>query len=339
MLPVLHDTSSPKHHFTRRRFPSRYFLLTFAKQEARHALGRKTSAFPLIFQLQTIDSCNGACIMCPNAQLPGRKPSSMPDQLFEKIIDEITAEPQESLILFFLQNEPLLDPTLARKIKRAKTQGDDVYAGFITNGTLLSEKTVEDLEDAGLDYLLVSIDGATKTTYEKIRPRFQYETVTTNLEHVLQSDLRLILRFTLQRENQAELNAFKSYWHNRGVSVQINIVGNRGGNLSSYDDVFVPPAFFRLKKTIGRTLFKLVKCCPQVLSTFNILSNGDVILCCNDFDRSLILGNVNKSSIKDIWNSEKYQEIRRLFHQGRINEIPVCRSCSEWETGVSTFTL
>ena len=309
-------------------------LNTFTKKELEYALKRKIQPFPLIFQIQTIDLCNGSCIMCPNSTLTKKKPCYMTDQLFNKIIQEIVTESKMSLILFFLQNEPLMDPKIAQKIKLAKNKGEQVQTCFITNGSLCTSEIIKDLEEAKLDSIAFSIDGLTKETYEKIRPKFKYDAVIENLEKALQSQLNVCIKFTLQKENQQELKAFKKYWKQRRVPVYINIVGNRSGSIENYNEIFVPPPYSKVKKTIGKTYLKLVKCCPQVLTTFNILSNGDVLLCCNDFSRKLILGNVNNTSIKEIWNGEKYREIRRLFHQGRSEEIPICHHCSKWEMGL-----
>ncbi len=73
----------------------------------------------------------------------------------------------------------------------------------------------------------------------------------------------------------------------------------------------------------------MVKGCSTPLTTFNIMSNGDVILCCNDFSNKLILGNVNDLSIREIWNSEKYQEIREMLYKGEYKKISGCSTCSK----------
>ena len=52
--------------------------------------------------------------------------------------------------------EPLLHPQLERLIRRVRDRG--MIAGLITNGYLLSEKRIESLNEAGLDFLQISID-------------------------------------------------------------------------------------------------------------------------------------------------------------------------------------
>ncbi len=78
--------------------------------------------------------------------------------------------------------EPLLQPRLAEWMREAKVAGCET--GILTNGTLLDEERARQLIDAGLDWLCVSIDGARKEEYERIRGGSSFEKVCKNLETV-----------------------------------------------------------------------------------------------------------------------------------------------------------
>jgi hypothetical protein len=47
--------------------------------------------------------------------------------------------------------------------------------------------------------------------------------------------------------------------------------------------------------------------CYRPWLTFTVLWDGRVSLCCADFDGRHILGDLNTSSIKDVWNAEPYR--------------------------------
>jgi len=47
-------------------------------------------------------------------------------------------------------------------------------------------------------------------------------------------------------------------------------------------------------------------------------TNGDVTMCC---DVGTVLGNVNKQSIKSIWNSEEYQQIRKQMYNDGADKM------------------
>src|SRR5262245_23221761 len=59
-------------------------------------------------------------------------------------------------VVAFSGREPLLQPQLDDLIRRIRSHG--MMAGLITNGFLLGEKRIGQLNDAGLDYLQISID-------------------------------------------------------------------------------------------------------------------------------------------------------------------------------------
>ena len=54
--------------------------------------------------------------------------------------------------------------------------------------------------------------------------------------------------------------------------------------------------------------------------------DGGVLLCNHDWDKRLILGNVKETSVLDIWNSEKYKEIRGNLANANRNHSP-CNRC------------
>lgn len=66
------------------------------------------------------------------------------------------------------------------------------------------------------------------------------------------------------------------------------------------------------------------KICPLIKSLV-ITKNGDIILCCNDYYRKYIMGNIVKNNILDIWNS--YSNIRvELLKYNKVN-LDICKKC------------
>jgi radical SAM protein with 4Fe4S-binding SPASM domain len=60
----------------------------------------------------------------------------------------------------------------------------------------------------------------------------------------------------------------------------------------------------------------------------NILFNGDVILCCNDWNRDNVVGNVNNESLEQIWNSAAMNHLREKIIKKRYHEIKACAQCT-----------
>jgi len=115
------------------------------------------SAPPEQITVVVTDVCNLRCKMCQYAfsDAPGyqlNQVGKMPPQLFRKLMDEIPGHP----IITFTGGEPLLHPDMADFVAYAKRYGR--FCTLTTNGWVL-EKRARELCEAGLDVLVVSVDG------------------------------------------------------------------------------------------------------------------------------------------------------------------------------------
>lgn len=164
---------------------------------------------PTELQLEVTGACNLACRMCLVRYRPklGKAEGAMCFHTFKEIVDEL---PELRKITLQGLGEPLLAPDLFRMIEYAAGRG--VRMGFNTNGTLLTPKRAERLVRAGLDWLHVSLDGATARTYEDIRAGSDFERVRRHvlgLVEVMQrleaERPRLSLVFVAMRRNVHEL--------------------------------------------------------------------------------------------------------------------------------------
>jgi len=301
----------------------------------KYVISKNASSFPIVFHIQTINGCNGSCTMCPYSKKKPEKIEEMSNQLFEKIIKEIAHhQSRYAYVYLYLQNEPFLDKDIFRKLKHIKDVSNGrITTGITTNGVLLTPDKIPELTSSNLDELVVSLDAFTEKTYSKIRVGLDFNTVIDNIEAIINSGYKkgLYVEFTKQKENASELNDFIKYWKKKGLPILLFIINNRGGWVDNFDKYCVnigkPTLISRLKKGFA---WNVIKCCPLALSTFNIRSNGDVIICCNDYSEQMILGNINSSTIKEIWNSETYNKIRKQLYYKNYEKIPTCRSCSIW---------
>ena len=61
-----------------------------------------------------------------------------------------------------------------------------IFIQFVTNGSLLNEKLINNLcEKKNISLIGVSIDGATKETFEKIRVRSNFELIISNTRRLI----------------------------------------------------------------------------------------------------------------------------------------------------------
>ena len=62
--------------------------------------------------------------------------------------------------------------------------------------------------------------------------------------------------------------------------------------------------------------------CHAVTDNFNVLPNGDVVLC-NDLP-DLVIGNITEQPMAEIWNGERARSFRARLRRG---PLPVCSRC------------
>jgi radical SAM protein with 4Fe4S-binding SPASM domain len=68
--------------------------------------------------------------------------------------------------------------------------------------------------------------------------------------------------------------------------------------------------------------------CPVITSTYTILADGRVQMCCCDSRQENIVGNILDAGILEIWRTEKFRQLREQAQSGRPTN-PTCIACYE----------
>ena len=113
--------------------------------------GIASTDHPVMAHIIPIRRCNLACTYC-NEYDDVSKPVAV-DVMLERL-DRLAA--LGTTIVTFSGGEPLLHPELDHLISHVRSRG--IIAGIITNGYLLTAQRVQQLNDAGLDHMQISID-------------------------------------------------------------------------------------------------------------------------------------------------------------------------------------
>lgn len=273
---------------------------------------------PPSVHIENTNACNAHCITCPREEMT-RKIGFMDISLFKRIIDECV---KNGISTIHLHNfgEPFLDKRLFERIRYAKGRGIRRVKLF-TNGSIMSKRVCEEVIASGLDELKVSIDGADEETFEEIRVGLKFHRVVGNIERLLEAREemgakrpRVGINFVLFSKNRKEEKAVRATWARKLDSISIDRWHNWGGVKSNPG----PPQ-------------KRVLPCTRLWTSFTILWNGDVALCCRDFDGKVILGNVEREGIAEIYNGQRINEIRRWHLAGQFDKIEICSYCSSRE--------
>jgi MoaA/NifB/PqqE/SkfB family radical SAM enzyme len=104
-------------------------------------------------------------------------------EVYEWILNGIQSFTPTPIVFLGGFGEPFVHPQLIEMIRRVKELGGSVEV--ITNGILLNDNVSEQLLEAGLDVLWISIDGVTPESYADVRLGATLPTVLGNLDSLI----------------------------------------------------------------------------------------------------------------------------------------------------------
>ncbi|MGC2064096.1 MAG: radical SAM/SPASM domain-containing protein [Thermodesulfovibrionales bacterium] len=286
--------------------------------------GRKIRIFPESIVLETIAGCNARCVFCAQHELRQGMPNeSMQDALFMKIVQECSK--YEGLLKrfsFAFDNEPLLDKNLLEKVLYVKNRCPFVTTNITTNGILLTRDIIEKLyEQEAVDEINISVQSIRRETYEKLTGVKTFEKVMANME-----ELEAIHKGFAGKKPVIEINTCitpetigeekyaRKYWQGKGFRSNYIALDNRSQK---------NPEYSRLVDNAVR----YYEYCRRPFHTMVICWDGVVPICCADYQRSCMLGDVSVSSLFDVWNGESMNSARKELLTGQFNRAGLCASC------------
>lgn len=319
------------------------------------------AAFKDVF-LEVTNHCNFDCTFCPSGIMK-RKKQFIETKLAFKAIDQISDNNISARICFHLMGEPLLHPDLFKIVKHANRR--KLHTILFTNGGLLTEKIIGGLFDAMPSELLISLHTPSEElfflrnsnmTYEKYEKQIKdiiekhaslKSTIKISLE-IGTSDRTFSERFFLGKSDS--LNVSEEDFVNNldtfinfGNSITKKHYGYsiHEGNIPDLNDIINNYPIKRKITTICPNIeinykriddwrdisggYKVIfaNCNPD---HFGILCNGDVVLCCRDYDGETKIGNLYNEPLIDILTSNKMKRIRKAMS---LNIMPTqfCRRC------------
>ena len=273
-------------------------------------------AAPYVEQVELTNTCPMRCRFCPRG-VPGRmaRPQGhMSMALFTALLDQLNPD-QSSYRPLELHHlgESLLHPEIVRCVALASERG--LSTEVSVNPSLLEPDLGRGLLDAGLDRLVVSLDGMDNETLSALRgPAARYDRAERNLEvllaHVaaMSPGPRVVIQMLDLHRNRHQREAFLARWNETSVpGVEAYVKPLDGPD---------PDADRR-----GEALAWL---CTYPFRSVVVLWDGRVVPCCRDDDAHLVLGDLKEQTLAEIWGSEP---ARRLRDQHRFSRFPVRHLC------------
>jgi len=275
--------------------------------------------FPTHVFIESTNICNFSCKMCVRTK-GNNILGNMDFVLFKKIVDEARQYGPRSFSLH-LFGEPLMAPRIMGMIKYIKEANSSNTIFLTTNGSLLTAEKSEDLVKYQLDKIFVSFTSPDKKTYFEKTGVDKMEEAEKNIEQLIlikrknKSKKPLIfVRMIVDRETEDQIGEFVNKWKKKDVILEIRDLHNYGGNIE------------RSHVKINLKRYP----CYHLWFSPSIHWNGDVSVCCNDYRRGLLLGNIKSQTLNEIWNGAQIKHYRNLQLTEKYDLMPLCQGCDVW---------
>lgn len=266
--------------------------------------------------IETTNLCPAHCIMCPR-ELYTNKPGVMDMDLFKKIIGQ-AAESGVKTIEFGGFGDPFTDPLLFERCQYIRGKIPDAKTCISSTCFLMPPARYNDVAKY-IDTLKISFYGITEKTFEKVhRGSIKFEKSLNNILGFLDKTKNLKKKpytvglFVLVDENKHEMNDWIDFWQPKLNEVYVwkphNWVDVKNYRKMNYEN----------QKTCGRALVG-----PPFIHT-----DGRVGVCCFDFNSKLIIGDMNKQTLEEIFHSEPYLKLKKANETGNFKGY-LCEKCDQ----------
>ena len=277
---------------------------------------KKVAKFPVYLLIEPVSVCNLRCVMCFQIDKTfTKKPfmGVMSLELFKKVVDEAHAGGTRAITLAS-RGEPLMNRRFAEMLQY--TKGKFLEVKINTNATRLTEDLCHAILSSEVNELVFSIDAENKELYEKIRVRGKFETVINNIK-----------MFHEIRE--------KHYPDSKTITTASGVFFHEEQNIESFTDFFnqivdnVAACNIenRWNTYANETHPNITSPCEYLWQRMYVWFDGISNPCDVDYKSNLEVGNVNESSIADIWNGERYESLRKDHIAGDRGKWNPCDRC------------
>lgn len=287
--------------------------------------------FPPQIVIETTSYCNLKCIHCSHREMI-RPQAHMKRSTYNKIVEEIGREhPMCEIWPTFYGESLILGDEIWDRIDYADKVGCKNLV-LNSNGTLLDrDDNIEKILNSPLKRFILSLDGFTKETFEKIRAKAKWEEVYPAVEELCRRRLErgqtyptITAQFSVMKENAHEAEDYRTFWSERGAEVKVRPMLE-----------WTTTGTVRTDTIDHNTDFRIA--CPWGNNTMAIHQDGSVVACAVDYEGMFKAGNVDDMSVKELWDILG-ERLRKKHKEHKWSEVPnICKGCGDWQVAGAEY--
>ncbi len=283
---------------------------------------------PRMIICETINACNADCVFCPYRQQT-RKRGVMSLEVFEKVLADYGEMGGGNFSLTPMVGDVLLDPLLEKRVEMLAGHTGMIFPSVTTNLYALERHSDELIRRilGSFNRLHISIYGISPEECRELTRRDRFKQFSENIERLVKlwrespqsCEIQVGFRLSYNHSRVKMEEFLKRLCGQVFPFTEISHYANWGNSISGQlpgDAAFLPD---RVN----------VSLCALLLVAMQVYWDGRVSSCaCCDYDvcDELFLGEVQKQSLLEIFNSERSRQVWTRHESGVLPKI--CRNCT-----------
>ena len=283
---------------------------------------------PFELHLELTNLCNANCVFCPY-QFQERDVEFMSDAVFERAVSDFVSIQGGAVSLTPIVGDPLIDPKFLARVRRLRERPAIDRIFMTTNGILLDRFGITDVLTSGVTSINISTSGFDKDNYLKIYRNQSFDRMHRNVTALVAENARLGkpvnisigLRTDRPLDDVMRDPGFQDILsHDPEIDFTWAFT-SAGGRIKAEN---LPPTM-KLRRAPAKR-----EACVTLFNGPIVLPNGDVLACscvaAMDAIPDLLIGNVLRASLIDIWRGHELSRLRDQFGPGGTLNA-TCAAC------------
>jgi len=289
-------------------------------------------ATPFVVNVDPSSACNFKCRFCFQSGSGVFKKGIMDFKLYQKVIADMRCfEKKVKTLRLYAFGEPLLNPHFADMVKEAKDNDVAEFIDTTTNGSQFHPVLNADIIAAGIDRINISVIGVSSEQYRNFsRANVDFLRYVENIAHLfsIRGKCKIFIK----------INGDAIPKHDQEEFLEIFSPISDGIAIEHVMDCWYDFGMKDIKKNLDVGVYgnplTHVKVCPYIFYSFCVNYDGVVSACFLDWNRKLVVGDLRRESLRQIWNGFAMNEMRRIMlKKERGDHSWPCKNCNQLEAG------
>jgi len=253
-------------------------------------------------------------------------------ELVEKLCNELKESSIQGVRLI-RWGEPTMHPMFLEILKKLKDTGKAIH--FNTNGTLLNKDSIQKIVEMEIDSVKFSFQGVDQESYEEMRYGSSWDKLMENIH--LMNELRgdrekpyIQISTTTTAETEKQIHNFIEMvsplcdYANVGKTKLCHLEIERMKISEDRKRKFLE---LKERESLQR---QRPGVCVEIYDKLSVNWDGTVTGCCGDYDGMMLVGDLRRETLHDIYHGERINRVREIISRNAYDDIPLCRTCYQY---------